>query len=253
MAPVCCFLQHSSCVEREKSVPQIVIDEGYARFLAHEEVIIRDANKRGEFEEDCEESEHKEESDSKQSQDEYPWSSAPPCYTHLLPRDCLYSDGYQYRDGDKALLQGICEKSPSSSISDIRLICIIALGFGKPTVSAVRGHYFGPIPNFPSRPNTLTIPNVIPLPYGPNAPAFHLKAPDWDSLLKFLTRLRCTRLEPELEALACVEHQLRLRIVVAFAKVSTLSEVDVCLTWLLITPMYRFPKPLRYHSLKTLM
>ncbi|EJD01402.1 uncharacterized protein FOMMEDRAFT_89176 [Fomitiporia mediterranea MF3/22] len=62
------------------------------------------------------------------------------------------------------------------------------------------------------------IPNIITLPYG-KCPPLHIQAPSWRHLLKLLTRLSESRVEPTVEALAGAKMDLKLRTVIQFLKV----------------------------------
>lgn len=68
------------------------------------------------------------------------------------------------------------------------------------------------------------IPNVIRLPYA-QGPALFFQAPSWRRLLKLMARLSTTRMEPTLEALAVAQHELKLRTVIQFVKVSPFLHV----------------------------
>ena len=63
-----------------------------------------------------------------------------------------------------------------------------------------------------------SIPNIIQLPFG-KSPPLHIQAPSWKHLLKLLTRLDCSRIEPTVEALATFKFEMRLRTVIQFMKV----------------------------------
>lgn len=74
------------------------------------------------------------------------------------------------------------------------------------------------------------IPHIVTLPYS-RAPPLHIQAPSWKQLLKLLTRLSESRIEPTIDALAETKQDLRLRTVIQFVKVIQAS---------------RYPYPLEY-------
>lgn len=63
------------------------------------------------------------------------------------------------------------------------------------------------------------MPNVISLPYG-KAPIFHFQTCSWRKLLKLMARLSATRVEPTIDAISTARHELKLRTVIQFVKVS---------------------------------
>ena len=63
------------------------------------------------------------------------------------------------------------------------------------------------------------IPNIIALPIGRCLP-LHIQAPSWKHLLKLLTRLSESRIEPTVEALAGTKSDIKLRTVIQFMRVS---------------------------------
>ena len=85
--------------------------------------------------------------------------------------------------------------------------CILAIGFNSPSM----------IRNLEIMKNP--IPNIITLPTGKCLP-LHIQAPNWKQLLKLLTRLSESRIEPTVEALASTKTDIKLRTVVQFMKVS---------------------------------
>ena len=66
------------------------------------------------------------------------------------------------------------------------------------------------------------IPNIIQLPFG-RCPPLHIQAPSWKHLLKLLTRLDSSRIEPTMEAMAAYKYEMKLRTVIQFMKVCLLS------------------------------
>ncbi|KZT19283.1 hypothetical protein NEOLEDRAFT_1078138 [Neolentinus lepideus HHB14362 ss-1] len=64
--------------------------------------------------------------------------------------------------------------------------------------------------------------NVITLPYG-KAPPYHIQAPSWRHLLKLMVRMRTSRIEASIEAMALKQEELKLRAVVQFVRGHHLS------------------------------
>ncbi|TFK55893.1 hypothetical protein OE88DRAFT_1731528 [Heliocybe sulcata] len=60
--------------------------------------------------------------------------------------------------------------------------------------------------------------NVITLPYGKASP-YHIQAQSWRHLLKLMVRMRTSRIEPSIEAMALKQEDLKLRAVVQFVRV----------------------------------
>ncbi|KAH8118382.1 hypothetical protein DFH11DRAFT_1567050 [Phellopilus nigrolimitatus] len=93
----------------------------------------------------------------------------------------------------------------SSSFVEEELLMGVSIGFNAPSMSPTHLPMQGPIPN------------ILSLPYG-KSPPLHIQAPNWKQLLKLLTRLSESRIEPTVEALAGTKMELRLRTVVQFMK-----------------------------------
>ena len=89
----------------------------------------------------------------------------------------------------------------------------VALGFDAPSLSPQPEPMRGPIPHI------ITLPNS-------KAPPLHIQAPSWKQLLKLMTRLSESRIEPTVDALAGTKEDLRLRTVVQFVKVSSYLDVS---------------------------
>ncbi|KAI5123427.1 hypothetical protein M0805_006132 [Coniferiporia weirii] len=96
--------------------------------------------------------------------------------------------------------------SASATIVEEELLVGISFGFNAPSLDIAHRPMQGPIPN------------IITLPYG-KCPPLHIQAPNWKQLLKLLTRLSESRIEPTVEALAGTKSELRLRTVLQFVKV----------------------------------
>lgn len=98
-------------------------------------------------------------------------------------------------------------------VSSYSFFCL-AFGFSPPSITPTLALMQGPIPN------------VITLPYG-KCPPLHIQASSWKQLLKLLTRLSDSRIEPTVQALAGTKSELKLRTVIQFIKVLSFP-VDYC-------------------------
>ncbi|KAL5488011.1 hypothetical protein ACEPAI_6119 [Sanghuangporus weigelae] len=102
------------------------------------------------------------------------------------------------------LLSNSGPSSPPIVEEELRLG--VSFGFNAPSIARSRDPMQGPIPN------------IITLPYG-KCPPLHIQAPNWKHLLKLLTRLSDSRVEPTVEALASTKSELKLRTVIQFMKI----------------------------------
>ncbi|KAL5527430.1 hypothetical protein ACEPAG_6221 [Sanghuangporus baumii] len=102
------------------------------------------------------------------------------------------------------LLSNSGPSSPPIVEEELRLG--VSFGFNPPSIERSRDPMQGPIPN------------IITLPYG-KCPPLHIQAPNWKHLLKLLTRLSDSRVEPTIEALASTKSELKLRTVIQFMKI----------------------------------
>ncbi|OCB87862.1 hypothetical protein A7U60_g4996 [Sanghuangporus baumii] len=102
------------------------------------------------------------------------------------------------------LLSNSGPSSPPIVEEELRLG--VSFGFNAPSIARGRDPMQGPIPN------------IITLPFG-KCPPLHIQAPNWKHLLKLLTRLSDSRVEPTVEALASTKSELKLRTVIQFMKI----------------------------------
>ncbi|PCH41147.1 hypothetical protein WOLCODRAFT_99932 [Wolfiporia cocos MD-104 SS10] len=86
----------------------------------------------------------------------------------------------------------------------------VSMGVGVPSISASL------------RPMQTEIPTVIQLTYDKKGP-FHIRGPNWRSLLKLMAMMGSTRIEPSTETIANATKDIRLRVVVSFVKVHSTS------------------------------
>ena len=62
-------------------------------------------------------------------------------------------------------------------------------------------------------------PDVVSLPCGTSFAPFYIQAPNWHRLLKIMTGLHGTRIEPSPQAGVDKKYELKLRTVVQFVRV----------------------------------